>query len=156
MSAIVIYSSQSNNTKKVADAIAEELSCESKPVGEVGDLAGYDTVAVGFWYKAGQPDAASQELLAKLAGKKVFLFGTHGAAVGTPPADNGMIKAKELAAGATVAGIFSCPGEVGEKVLEMAAAKDPQPPWLAAAPDAKGHPDEADLAAAKIAVRAAL
>jgi len=156
MSAIVIYSSQSNNTKKVADAVAEEMGCESKPVSEAGDISAYDTVAVGFWYKAGQPDPASQEFLATLTGKKVFLFGTHGAAVGTPPADNGMAKAKELAAGATVVGTFNCPGEVGEKVLKMAAAKNPQPPWLAAAPDAKGHPDEADLAAAKMAARAAL
>ena len=67
-----------------------------------------------------------------------------------------MAKAKELAAGATVIGTFSCPGEVAEKVLEMAAKKDPQPPWLAAAPAAKGHPDAADLAAAKAAVKAAL
>ena len=156
MSAIVIYSSQSNNTKKVAEAVAEELGCESRPVGEAGDIAAYDTVAVGFWYKAGQPDPASQEFLATLAGKKVFLFGTHGAAVGTPPAENGMAKAQELAAGATVVGMFSCPGEVGEKVLEMAAAKNPQPPWLSAAPAAKGHPDEADLAAARVAARAAL
>jgi flavodoxin len=156
MNAIVIYSSQSNNTKKVAEAIAEELGCESKPVAEAGDITEYGTVAVGFWYKAGLPDPASQEILTELAGKKVFLFGTHGAAVGTPPAENGMRKAQELAAGATIIGTFSCLGEVGEKVLVMAAAKDPQPPWLAAAPDAKGHPDETDLAAARRAVRAAL
>ena len=156
MSAIVIYSSQSNNTKKVAEAIADELSCESRPVADAGDISSFDTVAVGFWYKAGQPDPASQEFLATLAGKKVFLFGTHGAAVGTPPADNGIAKAKELAAGADIIGTFNCPGEVGEKVLEMAAAKDPQPPWLPAAPDAKGHPDAADLAAARAAVKASI
>ncbi len=156
MSAIVIYSSKSNNTKKVAEAVAEQLGCESKPVKEAGDISGYDTVAVGFWYQAGQPDPASQEFLATLAGKKVFLFGTHGAAVGTPPAENGMLKAKELAKDADIIGTFSCPGEVGEKVLKMAAAKDPQPPWLAAAPDAKGHPDAADIAAVKAAVKAAL
>ena len=96
MSAIVIYSSQSNNTRKVAEAVAEEMGCEAKPVAEAGDISAFDTVAVGFWYKAGQPDTASQEFLATLAGKKVFLFGTHGAAVGTPPADNGMAKAKSL------------------------------------------------------------
>ncbi len=156
MSAIVIYSSKSNNTKKVAEAVAEELGCESRPVKESGDISGYDTVAVGFWYQAGQPDPASQKFLATLAGKKVFLFATHGAAVGTPPAENGMNKAKELAAGAEIIGTFSCPGEVAGKILEVAAAKDPQPPWLAAAPDAKGHPDEADLAAAKAAVKATL
>ena len=78
MSAIVIYSSQSNNTKKVAEVVAEEMGCEAKPVAEAGDISSFDIVAVGFWYKAGQPDTASQEFLATLAGKNVFLFGTHG------------------------------------------------------------------------------
>ncbi len=154
MKAIVIYSSQSNNTKKVAEAVAAELNCETKPVGDAGDLAAYDTVAVGFWLKAGEPDPATQEFLPKLAGKKAFFFATHGAAVGTPPAENAMVKAKELAKGADVVATFSCPGEVNPKVLEMVAKKDPQPPWLAAAPAAVGHPDADDLAAARNAAKA--
>ncbi len=153
MKAIVIYSSQSNNTKKVAEAVATELNCDMKAVAEAGDISGYDTVAVGFWLKAGGPDPATQEFLPQLSGKKVFLFATHGAAVGTPPAENAMTKAKELAAGAEISGTFSCPGEVAESFLEIAAKKDPQPPWLAAAPAAKGHPDADDIAAVKLAVK---
>jgi len=156
MSAIVVYSSQSNNTKKVAEAVASELDCEMKTVADAGDISGYDTVAVGFWLKAGGPDPATLKFLPELAGKKVFLFATHGAAVGTPPADNAMVKAKELAAGAEIVGTFDCPGEVAGKVLEMASKKDPQPPWLSAAPAAKGHPDVADLAAARNAVKVAV
>ena len=155
MKAIVVYSSQTDNTRKVAEAIAEELGCSTASVAEA-DVAEYDLVAVGFWYKAAQPDPASQELLAQLAGKKVFLFGTHGAAVGSPPAEKGLAAAKELAKGAEVVGTFSRPGEVDAKFLEVAAKKDPQPPWLAAAPAAKGHPDADDLAAAKAAVKAAV
>lgn len=156
MKAIVIYSSQSNNTQKVAEAVAAELNCDMNAVSEAGDISDYDTVAVGFWLKAGGPDPATQEFLPQLSGKRVFLFATHGAAVGTPPADNGMAKAKELAAGAEITGTFSCPGEVTESFLEIAAKKDPQPPWLAAAPAAKGHPNTDDLADAKVAVRNAM
>ncbi len=84
------------------------------------------------------------------------MFATHGAAVGSPPAINGMAKAIELAAGADVIVTFSCPGEGDAQILEMAAKKDPQPPWLAAAPAAKGHPDNTDVAALKAAVQAAI
>ncbi|MEN8140082.1 MAG: flavodoxin family protein [Thermodesulfobacteriota bacterium] len=156
MKALVVYSSQTSNTKKVAEGLAAELGCDMVALADAADLSDYELVVVGFWYKAGQPDPASQEFLAKLAGKKVFLFATHGAAVGSPPAENGMAKAKELAGGAQVIGSFSCPGEVDEKFLAMAAKKDPQPPWLGAAPAAKGHPDASDVAAARAALRAAL
>ncbi len=153
MKAIVIYSSQTNNTKKVAEAVATELNCAMKPVNDVGDIADYDTVAVGFWLKAGAPDPSTQDLLPKLSGKKVFLFATHGAAVGTPPADNAMAKAKELAKGAEIIDTFSCPGEVAEKVMEMISKKDQKPPWFGAAHAAKGHPDVDDIAAVKAAVK---
>lgn len=156
MKSIVIYSSQTNNTKKMAEAVAAELRCSLQPLSEVSDLTEYDLVACGFWYKAGQADPATQEILPKLNGKRVFLFASHGAAVGSPPAENGMAKARELAKGAEVIGTFSCPGEVDAKFLEMAAKKDPAPPWLAAAPAAKGHPDENDIQSLKDAVRAAV
>ena len=152
MEAIVIYSSQTNNTKKLAQAVAQQLGCQMRPVAEAGDLSPYSLVAVGFWYKAGQPDPASQKILATLQGKKVFLFATHGAATGSPPAIAGMAKAQELAAGAEIIGSFSCPGEVEGKFLEMAAKKDPPPPWLAAAPAAQGHPNQQDLEAVKKAI----
>lgn len=56
-----------------------------------------------------------------------------------------MNKAKKLVAPARICAVFSCPGEVTEEFLEKAVQKDPQPPWLADAPAAKGHPDEEDI-----------
>ena len=44
-----------------------------------------------------------------------------------------------------MAGTFSCQGEASPKILEMAGAMPEPPPWLADAPAAKGHPDEADI-----------
>jgi len=115
-------------------------------VAEAPDPAGYDVVVVGFWYQGGQPDPASQEYLKKcgIAGK-LFLFATHGAATDSETARMGMNKARELAAGANIVGTFSCQGEVPAQVLATAANKNPPPPWLKDADQAKGHPNSDDL-----------
>jgi len=149
MKHLVVYSSQGGNTKKLAEEIFKQLPEEKEiaPVASAPDPSGYDVVAVGFWFMAGQPDPASQAYLSRCTSGKVFLFATHGAAVGSAHAKMGMNKARELVGGATVVGSFDCQGEVPKKVMETAANKDPRPPWLDDAPSAKGHPDNKDLMA---------
>ena len=146
MKQLIVYSSQGGNTKKLAEEVFKQLP-EDKEIAPVSDApapSGYDVVCVGFWLKGGQPDPAAQEFLKKCSGR-VFLFATHGAAAGSEHAKMALNKAGELTAGATIIGSFSCQGEVAAKVLENAANKDPQPPWLADAPAAKGHPDAGDF-----------
>lgn len=155
MKTLVVYSSQTNNTKKLAEAAAAELDAEMVPVSEVGDIGGYERIAVGFWLKGGGPDPATQEFLPKLAGKKVFFFATHGAAANSAHAKNGLSKAGELAPGATVVGSFRCPGEVSAKIQAAVAEKNPKAPWLPDAPAAAGHPDANDLALLRQAIRVA-
>ncbi len=159
MKVLVVYSSQSGNTKKLAQAVydaapgdKEIFSVEDAPLGE-----NYDLVAVGFWLKAGKPDPKTQEYLEKIGkGQKLFLFATHGAAAGSDHAQNAMNFAKDLAKDAEIAGTFSCQGEVNPKVLEKVKAK-PQPPvWLSDADDAVGHPDENDINALKNALQKAI
>lgn len=147
MKHLIVYSSNSGNTKKLAEEIFRQLPDDKdiKPVANAGDPAGYDVICVGFWFKGGQPDPSSQEFLKKCGHAKVFLFATHGAAAGSEHARMGMNKAIDLTGGATIAGTFSCPGEVPEKVIETASGKDPQPPWLKDAPAAKGHPNGNDF-----------
>jgi len=148
MKHLVVYSSQGGNTKKLAEEIFRQLpdDKEISPVAQAPDPSAFDVVCVGFWFKAGQPDPASQEYLKKCTGK-LFLFASHGAAPGSEHARMGMNKAAALAEGATIVGTFDCQGEVPEKVMETAANKDPQPPWLKDAPAAKGHPDSSDFMA---------
>lgn len=147
MKALVVYSSRSGNTKKLAEALYGALQCEKDllSIDDNPDPSGYVFVAVGFWLQGGQPDFATLDFLPKIGEKEVVLFATHGAARNSDHAKNAMNKAKELAAPARICAVFSCPGEVSEEFLEKAAQKDPQPPWLADAPAAKGHPDENDL-----------
>jgi flavodoxin len=146
--ALVVYSSKSGNTKKLAEALYGALQFEKDimPISDNPNPEEYDFVAVGFWLQGGQPDPDTQEFLSKISGKKeVFLFATHGAARDSEHVKNALNKAKQLASPARICAVYSCPGEVAEEILEKAAKKDPQPVWLADAPAAKGHPDEEDI-----------
>lgn len=148
MKSLVLYSSKSGNTKKLAEAVYNYLSGEKElcAVADAPDPTGYNFVALGFWLQGGQPDPDSQAYLTRLEeGQDLYLFATHGGAVNSPHVLNAMNSAKAMAARAHIVATFSCLGEVPEEVLEMAAKKDPQPPWLADAPAAAGHPDEKDL-----------
>lgn len=147
MKALVVYSSKTGNTKKMAEALYGVLQCEKDLISlaDNPNPATYDFVAVGFWLQGGQPDPATQEFLPKIGEKEVFLFATHGASKNSDHVKNAMTKAKELAAPARICATFSCAGQVDAKVMEAAAKKDPQPPWLADASAAQGHPDEEDI-----------
>jgi len=148
MKQLVVYSSQGGNTRKLAEAAFSRLSGEKDiyPVAQAPDPGAFDVLVIAFWFKGGQPDPDSQAYLKKCAaGTKIFLIGSHGAAIGSDHAKMGMNKAMEFAEGATIVGSFDCQGEVPEKVLESAANKNPQPAWLQDASTAKGHPDNDDI-----------
>jgi len=157
MRALVTYSSQSGNTRMLAQEVFESLNCEKemKPVTEATDPSGCDLVALGFWVQAGKPEPAAADYMAKIGAQDVFLFATHGAAPDSDHAKGAMAHARSLLAAARIRGIFSCQGEVDPKVLAKAGAKNPPPAWLRDAPDAVGHPDEADLQALRKAIRVA-
>ncbi len=146
MKNLIVYSSKGGNTKKLAEEMFKQLPEDKDiaPVSKAPAPDNYDVVCVGFWLKGGQPDPAAQEYLKNCTGK-IFLFATHGVAPGSNHAKMALNKAGELAAKATVIGSFSCQGEVSEKMMETAANKNPQPPWLADAPAAKGHPNTSDF-----------
>lgn len=154
MKTLVVYSSQSGNTRKLAEALFETIPGEKEisPVTSAPEPSGYDTVAVGFWLKAGQPDPLTKEFLARIRDQRLFLFATHGAAAGSAHAQDAMTQAKRLAPAAKVIGTFSCQGEVNPKVLEKAAQKPEPPAWLNDAPTAVGHPDGNDIMNLKKAV----
>jgi hypothetical protein len=155
MKAIVVYSSQTGNTETLAHMVRETFGEEAAEfrTDAAPDPNGFDLVAVGFWLKAGKPDPASAEYLARVGGRKLFLFATHGADPDSDHARNAMEHARSLAPDAEIVGMFHCQGEVEPSFLKTVQAKDPRPPWVDAAPDAKGHPDANDLARLRERVR---
>jgi len=149
MKSLIVYSSQTGNTRKLAEAVFEMLSGDKAlyPVDEAPDPSGYDFIAVGFWLMGGKPDPQSSEYLSKVGKKPLFLFATHGAGAGSDHAIHGTELAKSLAPESDIRGTYSCQGEVNPKVLEKASKKTEPPAWLADAPDADGHPNDADIEA---------
>jgi len=158
MKNLIVYSSKSGNTRKLAAAVYEFLPGENVMISveEKPDPDGYDLVVVGFWLQAGKADPGSYEYLEKLAPAKLFLLATHGAGIDSPHAQNAMKGAKSLVTSSQILGTFNCQGEVKEEFLAKVQKKDPQPPWVKDAGSAVGHPDLHDIANLQIALEKAV
>ena len=77
MKSIVVYSTRSGNTKKVAEAIASELNCLCLRITSdslTGSINDYDTVFIGTGIYKGQPhpDLLNCLQTMRLNGKKQF------------------------------------------------------------------------------------
>jgi flavodoxin len=126
---VVLVDSRGGNTRKVADAIAEELGVT------VGDLATplqdeVKTLFLGSGTYGGKPGETMKEFISfnGFSGRRVALFGTSGGPSGAEKMIDAM--AEELTKkGATVLGRYHCRG----KFLFTN----------------RGHPDEKDLENAK-------
>ena len=140
---LIIYDSYHHgNTKKVAEAMAEVSGAELCTAADAADrdLSGYDVVGLGSGIAYGKPYEALQKAAARLdlAGKAVFVFSTCGSG---SMHYNEFFEKKLKDAGAAVAGSFSCKGF------------DTVGPFRLVGGIAKGHPDDADLAAARTFIK---
>lgn len=81
MQAMVVYSSRTGNTQKIATAIFAAIPGESKDLQRAGEYKGKDAdiFFVGFWTDQGTCNTEIANLLSGLHGKKIALFGTCGA-----------------------------------------------------------------------------
>jgi flavodoxin len=158
MKTLIVYSSKTGNTEKLAETAKDLLAGEVElvPIQEAPDPADYQLIVVCFWLQAGIPDPKSHAFLKTLEGANLFLIATHGAAADSPHAMNAMAYAKRISPTSTILGTFDCQGEVNPDFLKKARQKDPQPPWIADAPAAIGHPDSKDLARLKESMIACL
>lgn len=152
MKSLIVYSSQTDNTKKLADTIYENLAGEKDifPIDKAPSTSGYDLIAVGFWLMGGKPDPKACEYLAKLEKEdRLFLFATHGATAESDHVKNAIAHAVGLTNDSDIAGVYTCQGEVNPKVLEKVKQKPVPPVWIGDADHAVGHPNEDDLFALK-------
>ena len=149
MKALVVYSTKTKNTLKLAQALYDTLRYdkELKSITEKPNPDDYEFIAVGYWVKDNNPDPATMEFLPQIRdGQRVFLFATHASARDSEPIRNAMKVAKQLAKKGRIIGTFGCQGEVSPEMMKKIAAQDKKPVWFADAPAAKGHPNEKDIA----------
>lgn len=78
MEYMVVYSTNTENTKKIAFEIFKSLPGISKDMQNINEYSqkAADTYFVGFWTNRGSCDMSVIDFLSELHGKRVALFGT--------------------------------------------------------------------------------
>lgn len=158
MKSLVVYSSRTGNTEKVARAVYEALP-EPKEIysaKDAPDPSGYDFLALGYWVDKGTANAGARKYMEKVKGKKIGLFGTLGAYPDSDHAKQCREKARELVKDNEILGDFICQGKVDPDLVKMMAEKMKDDPHHSMTPERKArikeaekHPDEKDLADAR-------
>ncbi|SDG24511.1 Flavodoxin [Selenomonas sp. WCT3] len=157
MKLLVVYSSKTGNTKKVAMAIGETLGVEPVAVTDAPSPDDYDWIVAGFWVDKGTADAAMKAYLSKITNKQVALFATLGAEPDSDHARQCLANAaKLLGPGCTLTGQFICQGKVSDEMVSMMKKMFPEghphamtAERLARIEKAASHPDAEDLSAAQ-------
>ena len=130
MNILVLYSSRTGNTKKVAEAIQSALP-EGTPCLSMAeapaDLSAYDLIFAGYWVDRGTANAEAKTFLEGLHHKNVALFATLGADPTSDHAQKSLDEgAKLLPKETDVVGTFICQGAVDPKIIEMMYKKFPE------------------------------
>jgi flavodoxin len=153
---LVTYFSRTGNTKKVAEAIFAALDGDKalKPMEEAHPLDGYSLVFIGFPVQSHSVPYKVEEFLKTIpAGKKIALFCTHGALPGHRLSREAIEYAVVLAAKAKVLGTFAGRGRLSMHVLDTLGRSPEHQEWTDMAASANTHPNETDLAEAKVFAR---
>lgn len=159
MKAVVIYSSLTGNTEKVARALYESITFEKEifKSSEEVNLEKYDLIAFGYWVNKGICDDKIKEMLENTHNREIVLFGTLGASdsgeyyesvkkriEGLVPSDNKIL------------GHFLCQGKISEALTERykeILKKNPHDEHIKVQlknhEEASSHPNHEDLEKAK-------
>lgn len=166
MKSLVVYSSLTGNTQKVAEAVAQVLpNCDIFPVQQAPDTAKYDFVAAGYWVDKGMPDSTSANWLKKLENTTLALFGTLGAYPDSEHAKECVIKGEALVNAPekknNVLGSWLCQGKIDPNILKAMAKMGDKihpmtPERKARIEEAKKHPNEQDCKNAQEFIQAML
>lgn len=157
---LVVYSSLTGNTKKVAEAVQSVIpNCDIVSIDNLPEnLDEYYFTAIGYWVDRGLPDAKSKKLIRSLKNMNVALFGTLGAYPNSPHAkgcirdSETMLKTSEK--NNNVLGSFLCLGKIDPKLMDymgkfMGDTHPVTPERKARLMEAQTHPDNNDLENAK-------
>ena len=154
MKTLIIYSSKTGNTKKIAEGILKVLPKETvlAKVEENIDPSEFDTILIGFWVDKTTADEKVRNYIKSIEGKKVGIFATLGA---YPDSDHARDALKNvrgfLEPQNEVIGEFICQGKVDPKITEQFENLPPDhrmymtPERRQRHKDASTHPDEKDI-----------
>lgn len=150
MKVLVTYMSKTGNTKKVAEAIYEEIQEEKvmKSIDEVDSIEGYDITFLGFPIHQMGPDKKEEKLLEKhcIDGRNVVLFITHAAPEDAPDLPPMLEKFRQAARGANIIDMFDCQGELDKMTRRiMSMLPDTRLRRWAKEDNSKGQPNQARL-----------
>lgn len=155
---LVVYSSGTGNTKKIAEAFYNALEENEGELYALKDLPkdisldDYDVIATGYWLTRGAPDMTVQKFLGRLTGKNVVLFQTQGAVKGTEHSVTAFARAaSRLGADCHVLGTFACQGKINPDLLARRVSGSPDDPHAASPENLKRwataaqHPNTQDF-----------
>lgn len=150
MRILVTYLSRTGNTKKVAQAIFDQIhgGKDIKELQQVETLDGYDLVFVGLPIEAFGPAKPAADFLQKnAAGRKIALFVTHAAPEDSPDVPAYLNSCKAAAAQATLMSVFDCQGELSEQIADFMTKSGDEKlaAWAKERPSTIGQPDAARL-----------
>ena len=155
MKILVTYSSRTGNTKKIAEAIYEEIKQEKEisNIDDLDNLKGYDVIFFGFPIESYGPSQKVKEYLKKHSkNKKIALFITHGSPEISDYLAPWIEESKKcLDESSELLGVFNCQGEVAQFVIDyLSKSDDPTLQYFAKeSPKSKGQPDETRIKKAK-------
>ncbi|PSM53318.1 flavodoxin [Campylobacter blaseri] len=121
MKNVVIYSSKTGNTKKVAEAIAQSLDYELINIDDVRDFDDYEKIIFGFWVDKGFMDTKTKKKAENIKNKTLGIFFTSGVEPNSEHAKECLEKSKEYFTilGNNVTHLFCCQGAIDPEVIEI-------------------------------------
>ena len=158
MKVLVTYTSKTGNTKKVAEAIYDEIQSEKdiKELNDLENLEGYDLSFVGFPIEAFGPEAQAKKFLGEnSAGKDIVLFTTHAAQEDSETLKEWLANCRTSVVGGNVVGMFDCQGELSQAIADALASsgKPDMIEWASRRSETIGQPDEARIERARVFAR---
>ena len=122
MKGLIIYSSKTGNTKRMAEKIYEALKDKQqmtiKDIRDAPKIEEYDFILLGGWIDRGTLETKTLKLLKTIKNKKIGLFATLGA---MPDSEHGKKVIKNLQGllkDRDSLGQYICPGLVDPKMIE--------------------------------------
>ena len=154
MKVLVAYMSKTGNTRKVAEAIYEEISDEKEimAIDKIDSIDGYDLTFLGFPIHQMGPDRRAARLLERhcCKGRDVVLFVTHAAPEDSPDLSPMLDKFRQAASGANIVDMFDCQGQLAKGVKRiMSLMPDAKLRRWAREDNSQGQPNEARIVQAR-------